>query len=77
LEAFVRRGGRILALHAANAPLEFTDGPPIVTSGASRALSRSRLPRRRRPSCRCWAADSAPIWRARKYTSTSRTASTC
>lgn len=35
LEAFVRRGGRILALHAANAPLEFTDGPPIVTSGVS------------------------------------------
>jgi len=33
LEAFVRRGGRILALHAANAPIEFTDGPPVVASG--------------------------------------------
>ena len=33
LEAFVRRGGRILALHAANAPIDFTDGPPVVASG--------------------------------------------
>lgn len=33
LDAFVRRGGRLLALHAVNAHLEFTDGPEIVTSG--------------------------------------------
>jgi hypothetical protein len=33
LESFVRRGGRILALHAANAPIDFTDGPPVVSSG--------------------------------------------
>lgn len=33
LDRFVRRGGRLLALHAVNAHLEFTDGPEIVTSG--------------------------------------------
>lgn len=33
MDAFVRRGGRLLALHAVNAHLEFTDGPEIVTSG--------------------------------------------
>ena len=33
LDAFVRRGGRMLALHVVNAHLEFTDGPEIVTSG--------------------------------------------
>lgn len=33
MDAFVRRGGRIMALHAVNAHLEFTDGPEIVTSG--------------------------------------------
>lgn len=33
LDSFVRRGGRLFALHAANASLEFTDGPEIVTSG--------------------------------------------
>ena len=33
LDRFVRGGGRILALHAVNAHLEFTDGPEIVTSG--------------------------------------------
>jgi type 1 glutamine amidotransferase len=33
LDAFVRNGGRLLALHAVNAHLEFTDGPEIVTSG--------------------------------------------
>jgi uncharacterized protein len=33
LDAFVRGGGRLLALHAVNAHLEFTDGPEIVTSG--------------------------------------------
>ncbi len=33
LDAFVRDGGRIFALHAVNAYLEFTDGPEIVTSG--------------------------------------------
>lgn len=33
LDAFVNRGGRIFALHATNAPIEFTDGPSIVASG--------------------------------------------
>lgn len=33
LDRFVTRGGRLLALHAVNAHLEFTDGPEIVTSG--------------------------------------------
>ncbi|MFA7439728.1 MAG: ThuA domain-containing protein [Sphingomonadaceae bacterium] len=33
LDTFVRRGGRLFALHAANAHLEFTEGPEIVTSG--------------------------------------------
>lgn len=33
IDAFVRKGGRVLALHAVNAHLEFTDGPEIVTSG--------------------------------------------
>ncbi|MGE0774070.1 MAG: ThuA domain-containing protein [Sphingomonadaceae bacterium] len=33
MDAFVCRGGRIMALHAVNAHLEFTDGPEIVTSG--------------------------------------------
>lgn len=33
MDSFVRRGGRLLALHAVNAHLEFTDGPEIVTSG--------------------------------------------
>lgn len=33
IERFVRGGGRILALHAVNAHLEYTDGPEIVTSG--------------------------------------------
>lgn len=33
MDQFVRNGGRILALHAVNAHLEFTDGPEIVTSG--------------------------------------------
>ncbi|RVQ64602.1 ThuA domain-containing protein [Croceicoccus ponticola] len=32
MDDFVRGGGRILALHAVNAHLEFTDGPEIVTS---------------------------------------------
>lgn len=33
MDAFVRGGGRLMALHAVNAHLEFTDGPEIVTSG--------------------------------------------
>lgn len=33
LDNFVRGGGRLFALHGANAGLEFTDGPEIVTSG--------------------------------------------
>ncbi len=33
LEAFVANGGRMFALHGANAGLEFTDGPEIVASG--------------------------------------------
>ncbi|WP_321326859.1 ThuA domain-containing protein [uncultured Parasphingorhabdus sp.] len=33
MDSFVRNGGRIMALHAVNAHLEFTDGPEIVTSG--------------------------------------------
>jgi hypothetical protein len=33
MDRFVRNGGRLLALHAVNAHLEFTDGPEIVTSG--------------------------------------------
>lgn len=32
LEAFVRQGGRLLALHASNAPIDFTDGP-VIESG--------------------------------------------
>ncbi len=30
LEAFVERGGRLFAMHASNALIRFTDGPPIV-----------------------------------------------
>jgi hypothetical protein len=33
MDSFVRGGGRIMALHAVNAHLDFTDGPEIVTSG--------------------------------------------
>jgi type 1 glutamine amidotransferase len=33
LDAWVRGGGRLFALHATNALLRFTDGPAIVTSG--------------------------------------------
>lgn len=33
LEAFVAGGGRLLALHGANAGITFTDGPEIITSG--------------------------------------------
>lgn len=33
IEAFVAGGGRLFAIHAANAQLEFTDGPEIVASG--------------------------------------------
>jgi type 1 glutamine amidotransferase len=33
LTRFVTGGGRILALHATNAPIEFTDGPVVVASG--------------------------------------------
>ncbi len=33
LDAFVRGGGRLFAIHAANAKLDFTDGPEIVTNG--------------------------------------------
>jgi type 1 glutamine amidotransferase len=33
LEAFVERGGRIFAMHATNALIRFTDGPPIVAQG--------------------------------------------
>ena len=32
LEAFVSSGGRLLALHASNAPIDFTDGP-VIESG--------------------------------------------
>lgn len=31
--SFVREGGRLFALHATNAPIVFTDGPVIETSG--------------------------------------------
>lgn len=33
LEAFVAGGGRLFALHATNAPIDFTDGPEIVADG--------------------------------------------
>lgn len=33
LEAFVERGGRLFAMHASNALIRFTDGPPIVAQG--------------------------------------------
>lgn len=33
MDRFVKEGGRLMALHAVNAHLEFTDGPEIVTSG--------------------------------------------
>lgn len=33
LEAFVDRGGRLFAMHATNALIRFTDGPPIVAQG--------------------------------------------
>ena len=33
LEAFVATGGRLFALHATNAPIDFTDGPPVIASG--------------------------------------------
>ena len=33
LEAFLSRGGRMFALHATNALLSFTDGPPIKVQG--------------------------------------------
>jgi type 1 glutamine amidotransferase len=33
LEAFVERGGRLFAMHATNALIRFTDGPPIVAQG--------------------------------------------
>lgn len=33
LEAFVERGGRLFALHASNALIRFTDGPPIIAQG--------------------------------------------
>ena len=33
LEAFLERGGRLFALHASNALIRFTDGPPIVAQG--------------------------------------------
>ncbi len=35
LDAFVSRGGRLFAVHATNAPINFTDGPAINTSGIS------------------------------------------
>jgi hypothetical protein len=33
LEAFVARGGRLFALHATNAPIDFTDGPAVEADG--------------------------------------------
>ena len=33
LEAFLARGGRLFAMHATNALIRFTDGPPIVAQG--------------------------------------------
>lgn len=33
LEAFLSRGGRVFALHATNALLSFTDGPPMTVQG--------------------------------------------
>lgn len=33
LDAFLERGGRLFALHATNALIRFTDGPPIVAQG--------------------------------------------
>lgn len=33
LEAFVGRGGRLFAMHASNALIRFTDGPPIIAQG--------------------------------------------
>ena len=33
LEAFLERGGRMFAMHASNALIRFTDGPPIVAQG--------------------------------------------
>lgn len=33
LEAFLERGGRLFAMHATNALIRFTDGPPIVAQG--------------------------------------------
>jgi type 1 glutamine amidotransferase len=33
LEAFVERGGRMFAMHATNALIRFTDGPPIIAQG--------------------------------------------
>lgn len=51
LTAFVAAGGRLLALHGANAGLEFTDGPEIVASGV-------RIPGLVKPT----AEDVAPAW---------------
>jgi len=33
LETFVERGGRLFAMHASNALIRFTDGPPIIAQG--------------------------------------------
>jgi type 1 glutamine amidotransferase len=33
LEEFVERGGRLFAMHATNALIRFTDGPPIIAQG--------------------------------------------
>lgn len=33
LEAFVERGGRLFAMHATNALIRFTDGPPLKVQG--------------------------------------------
>lgn len=33
LEAFLERGGRLFAMHATNALIRFTDGPPIIAQG--------------------------------------------
>ena len=33
LDAFLYRGGRMFAMHASNALIRFTDGPPIVAQG--------------------------------------------
>jgi len=35
LVEFVRKGGRLFAIHAVNAPIEFTDGPAVVTNGVN------------------------------------------